>query len=304
MEVEMIAVMGASGNTGMRITRLLLKEGEKVRALGRSAGKLAALKSAGAEVLAGDALDQAFLTAAFQGADGVYTLFPPDFRSTDYRAQQDRQGEAIVKAIRDSGVRHVVFLSSLGAEHMEGTGPIAGLHAQEERLRELGGTNVLVLRAGFFFENFYSTLDLIKHQGINGGAVAPDVPISMIATRDIAEVAAQALKARDWKGVAVRELLGQRDLTHTEATRILGARIGKPDLKYVQFPYSDFAAALVQMGFSQNVANLYVEMTRAINGGAVRSREGRSPSNTTPTRFEEFAESLARAYEAGATALP
>ena len=55
-----------------------------------------------------------------------------------------REGEAIVKAIRASGARHIVFLSSLGAELSAGTGPIAGLHAQEERLRELGGVDVLV----------------------------------------------------------------------------------------------------------------------------------------------------------------
>ena len=85
----------------------------------------------------------------------------------------------------------------------------------------------------------------------------PDLQIPMIATRDIADVAARALKARDWTGVVVRELLGQRDLTYAEATRIIGAHIGKPDLQYVQFPYADFAASLVQMGISQNVAGLY-----------------------------------------------
>jgi hypothetical protein len=108
----------------------------------------------------------------------------------------------------------------------------------------------------------------------------------------------RALKARDWSGVVVRELLGERDLSHAEATRILGARIGKLDLRYVQFPYADFAAALVQMGLSQNVADLYVEMTRAFNEGRVKSREGRRPENTTPTRFEDFADELAQAYQA------
>lgn len=65
----------------------------------------------------------------------------------------------------------------------------------------------------------------------------------MIATRDIADVAARALRQRDWRGVVVRELLGERDLTFAEATRIIGARIGKPDLSYVQFPYADFTAS-------------------------------------------------------------
>ncbi len=294
----MIAIMGASGHIGQRISEQLLERGEKVRALGRSAEKLAGLKGRGAEVLTGDATDAAFLTKAFGGADAVYTLFPPDPRSPDYRRKQDLEGEAIVSAIRASGVRFVVFLSSIGGDLPAGTGPIAGLHAQEERLRRLQGVNVLVLRPASFFENFYATLGLIKHQGINGGAVSPDIKIPMIATRDIADVAAPALTGRNWTGVVVRELLGQRDLTYAEATDIIGARIGKPDLKYVQFPYAEFAAALVLMGMSQNVANLYVEMTCAFNEGRVKSREGRRPENTTPTRFEDFAVELARAYQA------
>jgi hypothetical protein len=69
-------------------------------------------------------------------------------------------------------------------------------------------------------------------------------------------------------------------------------------LKYVQFPYADYASSLVQMGLSANMAALYAEMAGAFNDGKIRSREGRKPENTTPTRFEDFAEDLARAYEA------
>lgn len=294
----MIAVMGAAGNIGRRISEQLLDAGERIRALGRSAEKLASLKSRGAEVLAGDARDAAFLASAFRGSEGIYTLIPPDVQSSDYRKQQDEVGEAITAAVRESGARFVVFLSSLGADQPAGTGPIAGLHAQEERLRRLQQVNVLVLRPAYFSENFYETLGLIRSQGINGGAIAPDVVFPMIATRDIADAAAQALRRRDWTGVVVRELLGPRDVTFAEATRILGARLGKPDLPYVQFPYADFTASLVQMGVSQNVAGLYAEMSRAINEGTVKSLEGRRPENTTRTTFEEFAETLAHAYEA------
>src|SRR5262245_23705407 len=122
----MITVMGATGHTGRKITEALLKTGEKVRALGRSEDKLAELKRAGAEVLAGDTTDAALLTKAFRGADSVYTLLPTDRRAPDYRAEQDREGEAIVKAIRDSGVQYVVALSSVGADLAKGTGVIAG----------------------------------------------------------------------------------------------------------------------------------------------------------------------------------
>jgi uncharacterized protein YbjT (DUF2867 family) len=130
----MITVMGATGHTGKKITEALLKAGERVRALSRSESKLAELTLAGAEVLTGYVSEAAFLTKAFRGADAVYTLLPTDRRAPDYRAEQDRQGEAIVKAIRNSGVRYVVALSSLGADLSAGTGLIAG-HALSTRGR-------------------------------------------------------------------------------------------------------------------------------------------------------------------------
>ena len=294
----MITVMGATGNTGRKIAEALLDAGHRVRALGRSPGKLAELERAGADVLAGDAGDADFLARAFRGAVAVYTLLPTDRRSPDYHARQQQEGEAIAEAIRTSGVRYVVALSALGAERRDGTGLIAGLHEQEERLQRLEGVNVLFLRPVSFFENFYDALELIKHEGINADSVAPDLAIPMVATRDVADVAAKALMAPDWDGGVVRELLGPRDLSYREATRILGERIGRPDLAYVQLSYADMVEALVQAGSSESFAGLYVELTRAFNEGRVGPRAGRTPENTTPTPFEDFAAELARAYQA------
>ena len=296
----MITVMGATGHTGSKIAAALLAAGQPVRALGRSPYKLAALHRAGAEVLTGDVADAAFLARAFQGADAVYTLLPTDRRSPDYLARQDQEGEAVVQAIRASGVRSVVALSALGAELRDGTGLIASLHAQEERLRRLADTHVLLLRPVSFFENCYDWLGLIQEQGITADSVAPDLAVPMVASRDVAAAAAQALQARDWTGIVVRELLGPRDLTYAEATRLLGERIGRPDLTYVQLAEADMVAALVQAGMSASFADLYVAMTRAFNEGRVKPRAGRTPANTTPTRFEDFADEFAHAYRAAA----
>jgi uncharacterized protein YbjT (DUF2867 family) len=293
----MIVVMGASGNTGKVTADALLSQGVKVRVIGREAKKLQAFAARGAEVAAGDASDAAFLARAFAGADAAYTLIPPDFRAADFRAHQDRIGEATAAALRQSGVKRVVFLSSVGADLPAGTGPIAGLCAQEKRLAELG-VDVLSLRAGYFFENLHASLPLIRHQGINGSAIAPDVKMSMIATRDIGSAAAAALAAKDFSGVQIRNLLGPRDYTLVEVTRILGAKIGKPDLAYVQFPYEAFGAALEQAGLSKDLARLYVEMARGFNDGIVKPVGGRTPASTTPTTFEAFAGELAAAYAA------
>jgi uncharacterized protein YbjT (DUF2867 family) len=282
----MITVMGATGQVGRQITEQLLEAGESVRAIGRNPRTLAALAAAGAEPFCGDAADIAFLTRAFRGADAVHTLLPYDPTTPDFRAGQQRLGEAIVAAVRDAGVRHVVALSSLGADLPAGTGFIASLHAQEQRLRRLTDVNVLVLRPGLFFESITAAVDLVRALGVNADAVAADAPVPMIATRDVAEVAAAALAAHDWTGVQVRELLGPSDLTYTEATRILGAAIGRPDLEYVRLPDAEMVQALVQAGFSPDTAVLHVEMGRALSDGTIVSLAGRTEATATPTPFE------------------
>jgi uncharacterized protein YbjT (DUF2867 family) len=289
----MITVMGATGHTGEAITKRLLAAGDSVRALGRSPDRLAALAGMGADARVGDAGDAAFLSEAFRGADAVYTLLPYDPHVAGYAALQRARSEAIAQAVGASGVTHVVTLSSVGAELPEGTGLIAGLHAHEQRLRALPQTHVLVLRAGLFFEGFEQSLAAIEQHGVHADSVSPEVPLPMIATCDIAEVAADALRTRAWSGHVVRELLGPSDLTYADVTRILGARIGRPDLAYVQLSDAEMRGTLVDAGLAGDVATLYVEMTRAFNAGAIRSREARTPANTTPTRFETFAASLA-----------
>jgi uncharacterized protein YbjT (DUF2867 family) len=293
-EADMITVMGATGHTGRQIAQALLESGQKVRALGRSPSKLAPLAQADAEVMIGDANDAGFLTEAFRGSDAVYTLLAPSPQSPDYRAAQDRMGEAITQAVRDSGARQVVALSSLGADAGEGTGVIAGLHAQEERLARIAGLHLLLLRPAWFFENFEGQLPLIEQQGIVADALAAELVMPMVATRDIAQVAAQALVSRNWQGRAVRELLGPHDITPAQATAILGERLHKPGLRYVALPYEEMAGALVSAGVSASFAALYAQTTRAINEQRTRPRAGRNDGNTTPTRFEDFARELAQ----------
>jgi uncharacterized protein YbjT (DUF2867 family) len=62
------------------------------------------------------------------------------------------------------------------------------------------------------------------------GPIRADVPLAMIATRDIGAAAVEALLRLDFQGRQTQELLGPRDVTYTEAAKIIGTAIGKPDL--------------------------------------------------------------------------
>jgi uncharacterized protein YbjT (DUF2867 family) len=273
----------------------------KVRAVGRSGDKLAALKKRGADAIVADVGDAAALTDALRGSDAAYLMIPSDYTKPDLLGQYSRASEAIARAVRDAGVRRVVFLSSLGADLAAGTGPIVGLYGAEERLRAVAAANkelaLLILRPAYFYENNYGTLGLIKHQGINGGAIDPGVEVATIAAADIGVAAAEALHKPDFSGVVVRELTGPRDLTMTEVTGLLGKAIGKPDLPYVRFPDEGYVAGLEGAGFDPGAARLFLEMAQAFNKGIIRSQPGNEKVRTA-TPFQAFADAFAQAYRA------
>jgi uncharacterized protein YbjT (DUF2867 family) len=291
----MYAITGATGHIGSRIAGLLLEKGKPVRVIGRNFERLSGLVGKGAEACVGTLEDAKFLSEAFAGAEAVFAMIPPNMQTDDFPAFQKRVSESIVEAVRAAKITHVVNLSSLGAELPRGTGPIAGLYDHEKRMARVKGPSIVNLRAAFFMENLLPNLDMIRNQGINGSPLKPDMRIPMIATRDIVDAAVKYLPIRGMPAITVRELLGQRNLSMNEATQILGKAIGKPDLKYVQFPYESAREAMIKMGLSASITDLFIEMYRAINDGRLMRNLVRTPENTTATSFETFVREVALA---------
>jgi uncharacterized protein YbjT (DUF2867 family) len=293
----MYVILGASGNTGSIIANSLLSKGRKVRVIGRDAGRLQSFVRKGAEAFTASVSDAAALTKAFSGALAAYLMLPP----ITSREDQERQSDAIAKAAKDSGLRFAVNLSSYGAHVPEGTGPVAGLHSSEQKLNAINGLNVLHLRAAYFMENNLEAIGMIHAMGVFGHALLPDLKLPMIATPDVGDYAAHRLLDLDFSGKQTRELLGQRDLSMAEVTAAIARGIGKPGLRYEQFPYDQVQQVLTQMGMPPKKAAVYVEMFRAINAGVLAALEPRSPENSTPTSFEKFVQDVfAPAYRAKA----
>lgn len=294
----MYVVLGASGNTGRIVANNLLARGQKVRVVGRNSAHLQPLASKGAETFIADVTDAGALSKAFQQADAAYVLIPPNIKSTDPLGYSNRVSDAIATAVQTAGTKNVVALSSVGAELPSGTGPVAGLYNLEQKLNQIPSANVLYLRAAYFMENTLPQANAIRTMGTAVGPLRPDLKLPMIATRDIGTAASDSLLHPTFRGKQVRELLGQRDLTYTEVASTIGHAIGKLDLKYVQLPDDQARAALVQMGMSDAVAKLLLEMTGALNAGKMHALEPRKPQNTTPTAYETFvAESFVPAYQ-------
>jgi uncharacterized protein YbjT (DUF2867 family) len=294
----MHVILGASGNTGHVVAKTLLARGQKVRAVGRNATHLQPLAANGAETFLADLTDASALAKAFHGADSAYVLIPPNHTSPDYRALQDRTADAIADALQRAGVKHIVSLSSFGADKSSGTGPVVGLHNLEQKLNQIASANVLHLRAGYFMANALPQVAAIRMAGSTVGPLRGDLKLPLIDTHDIGAAAADALLRLDFQGKQTQELHGQRYLDYSEATSIIGKAIGKPNLGYVHAPNDQVRAAMVQSGMSDNMAGLILEMAAALNAGHMRMLEPRDLRNTTPTPFETFvAQSFVPAYK-------
>jgi len=293
----MYVITGATGKTGSVAAEKLLASGAKVRVIGRDAKRLERFSRQGAEAVVADVTDAAALERAFSGARAVYAIIPPNISAADVRAYQERATDSLAAAIRNNGISYAVVLSSTGADKTHGTGPVLGLYSFEMKLESIDALNVLSLRCGYFMENLLPQINVIQSLGFMAGPIRADLPLPMIATSDIGVAAAESLAKLDFVGKQTRELLGARHVSYTEAVRIIGAAIGKPDLTYRQVPASVLKPAMMQMGMSSNMVDLLLEMSEALNTGHMKSQEPRSARNTTATTLETFvAEVFAPAY--------
>ncbi len=291
-----IVVAGITGHIGSKLAAHLAKRGHQVTGIGRDQNKFNTLGLKNVTFRQGDLHDVPFLTALLKEADAAFLLIPPNVTAPDVPAFQNEVGEAITQAVKDSGIHYVVNLSSQGAEMAADTGPVMGLHHQEQRLNQVAGLNVLHLRPAYFMENLLANIPMIQHMGITGSAMRPDVSIPMIATQDIAEVAAQALDQLRFEAMEIKDLLGPRDVSMQETAQLIGKAIGRPDLPYVQFSYEDSIKGMEQAGLSASMAALYTEMSRGSNEKGIFNRTTRTPENSTPTTLEQFAESVRGAF--------
>src|SRR6204780_358777 len=174
---EMYVILGASGNPGSIIANSLLSARKKVRVVGRDSGRLQRFVDKGAEAFTADLSDAPAVTKVFSGARAAYLMLPPA-KSPE---EQERDSDGIAKAVKKSGLRYAVHLSSYGAQLAEGAGPVSGLHSSENKLNAIEDLNVLHLRAAYFMENNLAAIGMIHGMGIFGNALLPGLKVAMAA---------------------------------------------------------------------------------------------------------------------------
>ncbi len=287
----MYAITGVTGNTGAVVADTLLAAGKPVRVIVRDAARAEPWRVRGAEVAVAALEDTAALTAAFRGAVGAYVLLPPRHASSDPVGDNRAVATSIAAAARAAKLPHAVLLSSVGAQHADGTGPIKTLHHAEHALAQV--TALTAVRAAYFLENWGAALGALP-QGVLPTFVPRSFVFPMVATRDIGRTAAGALLEGAPAGTRrVIELAGPRDASAEDVAAVLATLTGKP-VSATDAPLDAAVPTFTSFGLSAAVAELYREMYAGIIAGKVAWEGARPLVRGTTTIDEVLAGLLAR----------
>jgi len=289
-----IVVTGSLGNISMPLAQQLVAKGHDVTVISSKNGKQQQIEALGAKAAIGAVEDVAFLKQAFAGADAVYGMTPPDFGATDMIAYYRNVAMAYAAAVKAAGVKHIVYLSSLGADLEKGTGIIVGSHQAEGILNALEGVAVTSLRPGYFYYNLYNFLGMIKEQGVIGTNFGGDDKLVMVSPLDIADAAAQELINADPQSKV--RYIASDEYTCTQVATLIGKAIGKPDLLWLTFTDEQVKDFMLAQGRPKVVTDLLVELGAAIHTGLLRSDyEKHRPAQGT-RKLPEFLKEFAVAY--------
>jgi NAD(P)H dehydrogenase (quinone) len=222
----MFAVTGITGNVGGEVARNLLAAGQPVRAVVRETRKGEAWANRDCDLVEADINNAPALTAAFQGADGVFVLVPSNFDpSSDFR-----EARAIASTLRSALAAarpgRVVYLSTISAQATQSN--LLRQHSIiEQALGELS-IPITFLRPGWFMENSSWDVAPAMKNGLIQSFLQPlDKAVPMVATADIGRVAAELIQTT-WIGRSVVELEAPRRVTPQEIAATFADLLGRP----------------------------------------------------------------------------
>ncbi|MEW2048975.1 NAD(P)H-binding protein [Streptomyces sp. NPDC005476] len=286
----MIVITAPTGNIGRhRLSRLLESApaaGEELRVIVRDPARLPDAVRGRVEVVTGSHAEAGVLDRAFEDADAVFWLVPPDGSLTPQDAYSGFTRPA-AKALTAHGVGHVVGVSALG----RGT-PLAdraGLVTASLAMDDLiAGTGVAyrALANPSFFENLLEESHSIREEGVFTDTLDADRKVPFVAVADIAAVAAGLLLDRSWTGTGSVPVLGPQDLSPNDLARIMTEQLGRP-VRYERRSLDELYTTLVGHGLDEAFVQGMVDMKRAKDAG-LDAGVARTPDTTSPTGFGEW----------------
>ena len=283
----MFTITGITGNVGGEVARTLLAASQPIRAVVRDIRKGAAWAKRGCDLVAADINDPAALTSAFQGADGVFVLVPPNFDPSPDFSEARATAATLRLALDVAGPGRVVYLSTIGAQAAQ-----SNLLTQHTIIEEaLGGLSMPItfLRPAWFMENSMWDVTPATHSGVVPSFLQPlDKPVPMVATADIGRLAAQLLQ-ETWSGRRVIELEGPHRVTPNEIAATFADLLGRP-VRMEAVPRATWESLFKSQGMKNPTPR--IQMLDGFNEGWIEFENGEAGSRKGKVALKTVLQSL------------
>ncbi len=294
-----IIVTGSLGNISKPLIMQLLQKGHEVTVISSNAQKQKDIEALGARAAIGSLEDIDFITATFAGADAVYCMIPPNNyfnHDLDLLAYYNTVAANYFKAIEATDVKHVIYLSSVGAHLKQGSGIIMGHHAGEQIMNALpGDVAISFMRPVGFYYNLLGFVNVIKNKGFIEANYGADEHLVWVSPIDIAAAVAEEL-ITPLMGRKIRYVVSD-ELSGNETAQILGEAIGKPDLKWKLIPGEEWLANLKAIGMNPAIAAGLVEMFESQHNGLLTEDYYlNKPAHSGKIKMKDFAKDFAAVY--------
>ena len=222
----MFAITGITGKVGGEVARNLLAGNQPVRAVVRDLRKGEPWAQLGCDLVRADINDAGALTSAFKGAESVFVLVPPNFDPSPDFYEARATAATLKSAIEAARPGRVVYLSTIGAQATQSN--LLTQHTIIEQVLGELSMPITFLRPGWFMENCSWDVAPATNDGVISSFLQPiDKPVPMVATADVARVAAELLQ-ETWNGRRVVELEGLHRVTPHEIATTFADLLGRP----------------------------------------------------------------------------
>lgn len=290
-----ITITGSLGHISKSLTKELVQKGHAVTVISSNPEKQKDIELLGAHATIGSLEDAEFITTAFTGADAVYTMVPPNNYfdpNLDLIAYYEKLGHNYAEAIKKSGVKRVVNLSSIGAHLNKGNGILLGAHKVEGLLNSLPPDVIIShIRPTAFYYNLYGFTDMIKNKGFIATNYGTN-KIPFVSPIDIAAVITEELITPS-VGRKVRYVVSE-EYSGNETASILGKAIGISDLEWKLISDEESLNGLIAIGMNPKIAAGLVEMYASLESGLLtEDYNSNKPATIGRIKMADFAQEFA-----------
>ncbi|MEO2071864.1 MAG: NAD(P)H-binding protein [Zunongwangia sp.] len=296
-----IVLTGSLGRIGKPLTQNLVNNGHSVIVISSKPERQEEIEMLGAKAAIGSMQDVDFLINTFKGADAVYLMIAWDAignifdKNINFPTEFINIAEKYKQSVKQSGVKKVVLLSSIGAHTNQGIGSLSVYKGIEDTMNQLpADVSIKFMRPVAFYPNLFRFMQSIRTEEAIIQSYGGNTKEPWVSPLDISNVIVEELE-KPFEGRSFRYIASD-EVSPNEVATILGEAIGNRKLKWQTVSAEQLLNGMQMSGMNEWVAKGFIEMQAAQGTGILYEDFYKNKPELGKVKMTEFTKEFASVY--------